>query len=313
MIGRILCFAVLLLVLLIGGAIALVAGVFESPEVVSASHEWGEVNEESSTVISYVVVENPNPAGFAVGDASIRVEIRLNGVLVGEGGSDGIELEEGTSENRIVTTFDHDQAPDWWATHLENGERTEWTFEVSLTTSVFGRSVSVPVSEESDEFSTHIIEQINSYDPDPVTLASYSVDVTNIDCRWADVTEDSSNLEGTVSIENRTPVTVEVASASFTLFMNDVEVARGQSELNVQIESDEVTDVQLSFMVEHEGLSEWWPTHVRNSERSQVELEVVLTVAGDLPDPVGRLQVELPAITVTEQLETDLLGEAEVE
>lgn len=311
---RLLLLAVALIVILaIGVGIAFASGAFKSPEVVSASHHWGEVNAESTTVITDVVIDNPNRVGFAVSKAQVEVDIELNGVLVGEGESEGIELGEGESENRIVTIFEHKQLPAWWAAHIQNNERTEWTVKAKLETSIFGWAVSVPVSEDSGVFETHIIEQLNSVDPAPLEFLGFSIDFMNPDFRWADVDDDGSTLAGSLSVNNQTPLSVEVAAADFFLTSNDVRVGQGQSTPNMFMDANAVTEIPLSFRVDHSALEEWWPTHIENSEQSLIHLEIGLTLAAQLPGPAGRQEIRLPVIKVSDELRTNLLEKTEVE
>jgi LEA14-like dessication related protein len=241
----------------------------------------------------------------------VVVEIRFNEVLVGRAKSEGIDLKEGDSPNRVITRIDNTEIPDWWATHIAAGEHTTWTLNVKLEAPVFGRTVSVPVTNETGMFSTHIIERINAYNPDPVGFGRFFVDITETRFSWTNVTEEQSTLSGVVLLQNSTPISLEVVNADYSLTMNGIEIGQGAAAPDIQIESDAVTEIPLNFTVIHARLGEWWPTHISNGERSEVDVEIGLTIAGNLPQPIGRLQVRLPVITATDTLQTDILRQEE--
>jgi LEA14-like dessication related protein len=160
-------------------------------------------------------------------------------------------------------------------------------------------------------FSTHIIERINAYNPDPVGFGRFFVDITETRFSWTNVTEEQSTLSGVVLLQNSTPISLEVVSADYSLTLNGIEIGQGAAAPDIQIESDAVTEIPLSFTVIHARLGEWWPTHISNGERSEVDVEIGLTIAGNLPEPIGRLQVRLPVITATDTLQTDILRQEE--
>lgn len=119
--------------------------------------DWGEPDGDETPVKVTAAVENPTP--FPVGFSDIVCDVRMNGVGVGDGGTvEGFSLGPGeTDEVDLRVTLDNDRLPEWWATHVDNGEQTEITVDVYGAVDVFGKQFRVHLLTYSGEVETSVL------------------------------------------------------------------------------------------------------------------------------------------------------------
>ncbi|MFA9417278.1 LEA type 2 family protein [Natrinema sp. HArc-T2] len=140
-----------------------------------------------------------------------------------------------------------------------------------------------------------------------VTTAAYGVltggrpQVESVDNDWGTVTTDRTEIETQLTVAN--PLLPRagdaVADVSYTVSMNDIEVATGETT-NVSLGGDERT-VTVTTWFDNGEIPTWWAGHVNRNETTTVRIDpdVVVDYAG----------IRLPAEewTRTRTVHTDLL------
>ena len=117
-----------------------------------------------------------------------------------------------------------------------------------------------------------------------------------VDGEFSAVNDTHTEFYGVVTVDNPNPVGTPALETTYTVSMNDLEVASGTE--NVSVEPG-VTTERTSMTVNHDRLVEWWTSHLENGERTDVGVDV--RVFGDT---VGGVT----AVTETRTIETDLLS-----
>ncbi len=119
--------------------------------------DWGEPDEDETPVEVTARVENPTR--FPIRFSDIVCDVRMNDVEVGGGGTvDGFRLGAGeTDELDLCVTVDNERLPEWWATHVDNGEHTEITVDVSGAVDVFGKQFHVHLLTYTGEVETNVL------------------------------------------------------------------------------------------------------------------------------------------------------------
>jgi LEA14-like dessication related protein len=85
--------------------------------------DWGEVSEERTEIVTTLWVDNPNPAGVAIGDAlTISYDARLNGVRLAEGEKRGFDIANGNNTVQVSTYLLNDRIAPWWVAFIRNNE-----------------------------------------------------------------------------------------------------------------------------------------------------------------------------------------------
>lgn len=101
---------------------------------------------------------------------------------------------------------------------------------------------------------------------------------------WGEVTEDRTEVITSVWVNNPNPAGLTIAdsiSASYQLYLNDVNVANGQ-KVGISIQPGNNT-IQISTYIQNENLSAWWVAFVQNDETIALRTESTANIdAGPL-------------------------------
>ena len=98
---------------LVGLCIVLSVGVavaFDAPRTVSSTSEFTDIGQETATVDSRIVVDNPNDVAVP-GGADLTYVVRLNEVRVARGSESDVPVPPGNSTVRTNATFDNGKIP----------------------------------------------------------------------------------------------------------------------------------------------------------------------------------------------------------
>jgi LEA14-like dessication related protein len=123
-------------------------------------------------------------------------------------------------------------------------------------------------------------------------------EVDGIENRFGTVNESVTMIETDIRLNNPNPIGISLGgvSATYTISMNDVEMASGKKE-GISVGSGAST-VALRTRLENQRIPEWWVEHVRNDE------ETTVAVAGRVNSSLLGQSVEIP--TADRTIETDI-------
>jgi LEA14-like dessication related protein len=98
----------------------------------SASWDREALSAERTPIDMGFTVYNPKPYPYAV--TEIAYEIRMNGILVGEGSSDDVAtIPPGTAETIDTrTAIRNGNLDEWWVSHLQRDQTTNLTIDFSV-------------------------------------------------------------------------------------------------------------------------------------------------------------------------------------
>ncbi|MFB6202924.1 MAG: LEA type 2 family protein [Candidatus Nanohaloarchaea archaeon] len=118
---------------------------------------------------------------------------------------------------------------------------------------------------------------------------------------WSNVSNDSVEIVTSAWVHNPNPIGLSLSGlkASYTVNMNGVEVASG-SKTGLSIPANRNTTIEIRTGIEIEKMSEWWASHVRQGEKTDIEIPV--TVSGGL---FGK-SLWSQSFTYTDTVETDV-------
>jgi LEA14-like dessication related protein len=104
--------------------------------------------------------------------------------------------------------------------------------------------------------------------------------VESVNSEWGEVTEERTELETTVVVDNPNSVGIPgVVGVRYTTRLNDVVLIQGENP-SVGIDSGR-NEIVVPGSMENEAIAEWWVSHVNNGESSE------MTVSGELIAPGG--------------------------
>jgi LEA14-like dessication related protein len=303
---RIVGVAVLLVGASVGGAFAL--GFLGTPSVTGVDNEFGGVNETQTTIQSDLQVRNPNPIGANLGGLTVDYAVDMNGIRMAEGTKSGVDVAQGNSTLPFTTYMANDRIPEWWVSHVSNGEQTTLTVDASVHSSTVGQSFGAPKVERSIE--TDMLSQFNSTETRPVNASQPLVSdpvlyVNETSAQWGEVNESRTPLNLDFRVYNPKDYPVGVSEIGYEITMNDVAVGEGTTEQGYTIGPRATETVETTTLIDNAKLDEWWVSHLERDQVTDLRIEFYarLEVTGG-----ETIRVPLRSLTYTETIETDIFG-----
>ena len=96
--------------------------------------------------------------------------------------------------------------------------------------------------------------------------------VENIDKGWGEVTDNSTEIETQVRVDNPNPIGIPgIIDIEYTASLNDVVLTRNERS-GIGLSSGTNT-IELSSAMPNDRIAEWWVTHVNNGEESTLRID----------------------------------------
>ncbi|TKX80733.1 hypothetical protein EXE53_08780 [Halorubrum sp. SD626R] len=101
--------------------------------------------------------------------------------------------------------------------------------------------------------------------------------VAAVDNTFGNVTDETTEVKTDLVVSNPNPIGVGLdgVSANYTVSMNDIEMARGGRD-GVSVGTGNST-VPLETDLRNDAIPSWWVSHVRNDERTTVDIDANVT------------------------------------
>ncbi len=264
---KLLIIAMIMAVLLVG------CSSVGKPEIKKITYEWGKVNESTTQIIVKVDVYNPNP--FPIPLKDVVLTLYMNGIEMGKGHAIKAEIPA-HSESTLVIAIDLDnyKIPEWWVSHIRNGEKTVMTVKGYLLFDLKLFEFKYPISF-TNEIETNILSAISTKKPERISIDGLtSVVLKSIESHWGNVNDRWTEVVSIADVYNPNPYPIPVISFDYTITMNGILVGKGSEDLNTVIPPKSDAKLTLITKIDNDKLSEWWVSHIRNGERSVVVIEI---------------------------------------
>lgn len=111
-------------------------------------------------------------------------------------------------------------------------------------------------------------------------------EVTSIDHQWGDVTSDETELVSTVMVNSPNFVPIPLSDVKVDIYMNGIHMGEGSAVGDTTISGRD--ELKISSHIENERLRDWWSTHIKNGEQTEVKIK------GDLVFGVLGYALEIP-------------------
>ena len=297
----------LVLAALLAVALGVVAVAFDRPSIVDSESRIVGVNATTTVVETDLTVSNPNPVAVRLGDATVATNVAMNGIEVGTGTKHGIRLDRGTTDVSLTTVVDNRRIPDWWVTHVRNGERTRVTTTANVTLPVIGRTATLT---ETTTTRTSITDRLNSSAPRPINASLPLVSdpilvVERTRASWGDVTAETTPLELRTRLRNPTSIPLSITRLDYTVTMNGITVGNGTTGTATTVPAGGQGSLRAETDIRNERLDDWWVTHVQRGQHT--DLRVSFTAVLSLPGG-ETVRVPLDGLDYTTAVDTDVLA-----
>jgi len=266
----------LLLTFLILGCIQEVG----KPEIRGISHRWGNITSSTTEVITTIKVYNPNPIPLPLKD--ILTEIYMNNIKMGEGSALKAEIKA-KSESEIIlsTKLENSKIPEWWVTHIKNGEKSTMNIKGYLVFDLKITEFKYPI-ELSNSIETNILAGLSSDEPRKISVGPVTLIIKSVKTYWGEVNKDYTEIITLATIYNDNPIPVPMIKFYYLVEMNEIRVAEGTSTMDTIIKPKSEEIITFITKINNNLLDEWWVSHIKNGERTKVKiiLEPVIKVLG---------------------------------
>jgi LEA14-like dessication related protein len=298
-------------VVVVGVGVA--TGVFGVPSVEETNNRIGSVNDTDTVIETNIRVDNPNPIGISLGGVSADYNVSMNDVQMARGTKDGISIASGSSTVSLRTRMKNERIPDWWVTHVENGEETNLNVDGTVDSSLLGRSFDISPAERS--VSTDIDSALDSSETRPINADRTLVDdpvlyLNETSGSWGEVTDSTTELNMEFVVYNPKPYAVPVSELGYNMTMNDIAIGSGGSEDTTVVPAKSTATIQTTTVMQNEKLDEWWVSHLKNNQVT--DLAIAFSAQVDLANATGGVadlgSIDVPLDTVEHQIDTDMFG-----
>lgn len=275
----------------IGGGAAYFTGVIAKPSAGLVDRgDW--VTGDGINVESSAYVHNPNPLGLNLSNLSADYRLKMNGVELARGEKEGVHIPK--NENHTVTftsNLNTGKIPDWWVTHLENGEESE--LEIPIAAGM--KLGPLPLSggyTYTDTISTDIESSLSSalskvegnYSRDMsggvgLDATSFDIEVVDASARFGQVSRETTEILIPLEIRNRNSYAVPAPQLGGNLELNGVRIAEFTAN-NVETADDtvippgETRKVTVTAEMSNGKIDEWFRSHARKEEKTDAALNV---------------------------------------
>ncbi|MFC6765653.1 LEA type 2 family protein [Natrinema soli] len=281
----------------------------DRPQIESVDNEWGTVTNDRTEVETRIDVDNP--LLLRVGDAAADVSytVSMNDIEVATEQENRVSLEGDESTVGVSTWLDNDEIPAWWASHIDRNETTTVRVQPDVVVDVAG--IRLPADEWTRTRTVHTnllepLETNKSREFQAYGRTVMVVDETN--AAWGNATANRTPIDASATVTNPTPLPVPITEIRYTVQLNGVVVGEGTAAAErTVLEPDGTQTLEATAAIDNSRLNEWWVTHLRNDETSNlsVDFDATLEYGG------VKRTVPLDFISYERTFETDLLGAAD--
>ena len=311
-------------VLVIAGGAGYAAVTFEKPSFgVIDMGDWKEVNEDSITVVSEAWINNPNSIGLSIGFIDVRYAAEVNNITLAEGEIDKVSLNSGNNTQEFETELKQGKIPEWWISHVENGENSTVSVPVNIGTPVNSLEIQVFSKEVSTDITSRIENSLESIEgtytgPGIETTRSGftvelrpEVEVRDFKASWGDISEDRSEILMDMEVHNPNQYPVPTPSFGGKADLNNITVANwtANSEPLTELSEEgmiapgETEELRFRVGLKNQEMDDWLETHVENEEftHADINADLIFNIQGqEFKAPAGGMKCTI-------EIQTDIL------
>jgi LEA14-like dessication related protein len=293
----------------VGGAFAL--GVVGAPSVQTVENRFGDVTNRTTVIETDLVVNNPNPVGVQLGGTTIDYTVTMNDVAMAAGTKEGLDVATGDTTLNFSTRMQNTKIPDWWVTHLRNGEVTNVTVDADVRTSLLGNRTFD--FQQGQQVETDIIGAFESDETRPVNANRPLVSdpilyINRTEAQYGTVTEARTPIVTDFVVYNPKAQPYAITEVGYEVTMNDIHVGEGRTNESYVIPGGTTETIRTTPTIRNERLDEWWVSHLRNDQVTELRIDFYAKV--ELPTG-NEIRIPLDALTYERSIETDIFGNEE--
>ncbi|MFP4642230.1 MAG: LEA type 2 family protein [Dehalococcoidia bacterium] len=131
----------------------------------SLSGKWGDITSDSAEMLLSATVDNQNPYPLTIPKIINNIDINDIPMVSGESETDYTVPPKSKTDINATATADFSHMDEWFVSHIQNGEKSTFNYQISLAIDLPGEvaeqlgqeKLVLPVWEGSKTFTTNII------------------------------------------------------------------------------------------------------------------------------------------------------------
>lgn len=275
----------------IGGA-AFATGYIVTPDVgLEDRGDWVVEGDDVSVETTYWLYVS-DELKLNISRVNVDYRLKMNGVELARGSKERLVLQKGNSTGSIQTRLLTSNVPRWWATHLQNGEKSRLSIPAAVEFNLGPVNPDFAARAYTDTIETDLESILDSavgsiegnytgpeMVPGPLSTATRpEIVIKKASAEWGSVTVENTNLLVHTTIKNPNSYPIPVPGFEGALEMNGITVAEWTAEDTRAISSkralapSEQKEVTFRVRIDNQEMKEWFITHVRNGERTGATL-----------------------------------------
>lgn len=271
------------------------------PKIKKITYKWGNVNESTTEILVNVDVVNPNP--FPIPLKDVVMDIYMNGIKMGEGHAIKAEIPANSESTLVIAIYlDNNKIPEWWVSHIKNGEKTDIDIKGYLVLDLKVFDFKIPI-EFSNSIKTDILSSVSLSKPEIISVDGLaSIEVRSVKSHWGNVNDKWTEIVTIADVYNPNPFPIPVISFDYTIKMNGILVGNGSENLNTVIPPKSDSKLTLITKIENDKLKDWWVTHIKNGEKTTVVINIMPKVK------IAGKEIKFTLTKQTFEIRTSFLG-----
>lgn len=296
------------IVLLLVGAAVVGVLAFDRPRVAGVDNDWGEVTENRTEIETQIAVKNPRLLELADGVTNVRYTVSLNDVRIADDRVERVDVSGDRDAISTTTWANNDKIPEWWASHINRNETTTVRVNPTVVTEAVGLTFPAKAQTRTRTVRTNMLEPLQSERTRTLDAFGRTLLIVNeTSAHWGNATAERTPLNASATITNPTSVPIPVVDIGYTIRMNGVRVGHSTADQRTVIPPHSTRTVRTRAIIDNSKLDQWWVTHVRNNETTNMTVDFHATV-----EFMGQQRrIPLDFLTFERTFETDIFGESD--
>jgi len=252
----------------------------DRPQVESVDNEWGAVTNDRTEVETRIGVDSP--LLLRVGDAAadISYTVSMNDIEFATERENRVSLDGDESTVSVSTWLDNDEIPAWWVSHIKRNETTTVRVQPDVVVDVAG--IRLPADGRVDAHSNR------PHGPARAARDERESGVSGVrsdgngrrrdERNVGNATANRTPIDASATVTNPTPIPVPITEIRYTVQLNGIVVGAGTAAERTVLEPDSTQSLEATAAIDNSRLDEWWVTHLRNDEASNLTVDFDATL-----------------------------------
>lgn len=243
------------------------------PKIREVFLSWGNVTYDSTEIIADVSVYNPSPIPITL--KKVTFTLYMNNIKMVTGSSEGAVNLASFQETvvRLVGTLNNSGIPDWFISHLKNGERTDVRLSGKVTFDLKLMELTRPF-EQTLNITTSLLAGMNTNQAETLRIGPVELTLKSLTSSWGKIAPEEIEINHKAVIYNPNPYPIPITKLEYEIYMNNIRMGGGTTYNPVILGAEKDTVILFTTVLDDSLLDEWWISHIKNGEKTRITIEI---------------------------------------